>query len=136
MIPPNCCASDVWHAPNNRLTACILSEPAPHLQVTGSLDIAICDDFANYARQAAPYHRGWQIIDMAQLEMLTSSGAGTLIRMASTASQDGGGLLLVVPPGDVRKAIGFMRLDLVIDTFDTLDQAVAFVQSHAAEPAP
>lgn len=101
----------------------------PHLRLTGSLDVSTGDGFAEYVIALGPEHQGWMLMDASGLNMITSSGAGSLIRLASRSAERGGGVALVVPRGDVRQAIQFMRLDLVIDTFDTLEAAASFIDS-------
>lgn len=116
-----------WCAPNGRLDVSVCTEPIAHVLLDGVLDVSTCDDFGDYARNLAPEQEGWLLVEASKLTMLSSSGAGTLIRLASQYVEQGGGLALVVPPGDVRQAIHFMRLDLVIDTFDSVEDAVHFI---------
>lgn len=110
-----------------------VDQPIAHLQLEGKFDTANTEYFDSYTRCGVPTHDGWLLIDAAKLEMLTSSGAGALIRCASRASEAGGGLVMVIPPGSVRDVIGFMRLDMVIDTFDTTDEAIFFIHQQTGK---
>lgn len=105
--------------------------PCPHLRLIGTLDTVTCSQFTQALKDSQVTYLGWQLIDASKLGMMTSSGAGALIRCATQAAQNNGGLVLVVADGPVREVIRFMRLDMVIDTFDTLEEARAFINDEA-----
>lgn len=121
--------------PVDQLVVGIKDQPIAHVEIRGTLDTLSIEYFDAFVRCGVPTHRGWLLINAAGLEMLTSSGAGALIRAATRAAGTGGGIVLAVPPGQVREAIRFMRLDMVLDTVDTVDEAVAFIDRQAAKGA-
>lgn len=112
-----------WRSDNEQLAATIECDPVAHVRLKGELNTCTCEAFAQFIQSKAPNHQGWLILNADGLELVSSSGAGTLIQLSSRRK---GSVLLVVPPGQVRDLIRFMRLDLVIDTFDTMPQALEF----------
>jgi len=136
-MPPSAGSSDiadrdaVW-----QLSITIQDQPVSHVELAGTFDTVNTEYFNAFTRCGVPMYSGWLLINAEKLNMLTSSGAGALIRCASKAAENGGGLAMVVPPGKVRDVIGFMRLDMVIDTFDDLDQAVGFIEQQTGPGAP
>jgi len=111
----------------------IKDDPIAHVALDGTFDTANTEYFDAFTRCGVPTRDGWLLIDAEKLDMLTSSGAGALIRCASKQAEAGGGLVMVIPPGNVRDVIGFMRLDMVIDTFDTIEQAIDFIEQQAGK---
>lgn len=121
--------------PDDKLAISDGDQPVPHVCLEGTLDTINTPQFSAYMHGKAPNHRGWVLIDAGKLNMLTSCGAGALIELATAASHSKGGLVMIVPPGNVRDVIGFMRLDLVIDTFETFDDAIAFINTQTPAEA-
>lgn len=78
-----------------------------------SLDAVICDNFATV------------VVDMADVEIITSDGLGALIRARKAASEAGGQLILSGLRGNIRDLFKMTRLDKIFTIVDSVDGALA-----------
>jgi anti-anti-sigma factor len=102
--------------------------PLAHVCLQGSLDALTAPALVEEAEVGLPLHEGWLLVDASGLAMLTSCGAGALDQVAAQAAEQGGGVVMVLPPGRVREVARIMRLDRIIVTLPSLEEAAAFIR--------
>jgi anti-anti-sigma factor len=64
------------------------------------------------------------VVDLSQVEFLASMGIRSIVLAAKSIMSKRGTCSLVAPAGNVRTVIESAGLDMIIPTFDTLDEAV------------
>jgi len=67
------------------------------------------------------------IIDMQELDLMNSSGLGILIAAVTTLKNNGGKLSLLHVPERIRHLLKITRLDSVFSQFDSMDEALHFL---------
>ncbi|MEU4569802.1 STAS domain-containing protein [Micromonospora sp. NPDC023956] len=70
------------------------------------------------------------VVDLGRVHLLDSTGLGLLVRAQREARERGATLCLAAPSAFVRTVLRTMRLDAVIPTFASRDEAVAHLAGH------
>ena len=89
-------------------------------QVIGGVDAL---DFSLELRAIAQSNIVNIIIDMSSVELINSSGLGMLVSGLSTMKKSGGTLKLVAVPEKVQHLLEMTRLDTVLHSYPTLQEA-------------
>lgn len=67
------------------------------------------------------------VLDIAHLEYISSAGVRTLLRARKALAPEGGQVLLLHPPPQIRKVIDLARAVPLEAVFDTRDEADAYL---------
>ena len=68
------------------------------------------------------------IFDCSQVEIMNSSGLGMIVSVYSAAGKHGGSCVVALAPDKITELLKITRLDSVIRSYATIDDAVAAVQ--------
>ena len=112
--------------------------PAPSkdmvvLRPKGKIDSAstpILESRFNAAMQERRYH---VVIDLANTELITSTGVGLLLGTAATLRQHDGDLILLNIPEQVQEMFEIMCIDAYFRTIDSLEDLVAANAAQSRE---
>jgi len=69
------------------------------------------------------------VVDMKNVDLITSDGLGALIRARKSSSEAGGRLVLAGVHGNILDIFRMTRLDKIFSLYDTVDEAVAAVSA-------
>lgn len=97
--------------------------------VKGSLVAADVNYLSAALEDLAADHARFVIVDLNEVDMITSEALGALIRARKSVSEYGGRLVLCGLKGNVLDVFKMTRLDKVFTTFDTPSSALAATSS-------
>ncbi|MBV9390682.1 MAG: anti-sigma factor antagonist [Verrucomicrobia bacterium] len=101
------------------------------LRVTGRIDFEAASDFekslGDLIQESQPV-----ILDLSEVEMLSSAGLRVILTAGKRASQRKGELVLAAPGTAARQVIEVSHFNLLFRIFQTLDEAVAAFGESAA----
>ena len=94
--------------------------------VTAPEEIDICnsDQLRAALAEAATQTNGHVLVDMSQTQFCDSTGLHVLVRAHQRAQGTGGGVLLVIDSGPVRRLLAVTGVERVIPSFRTLAEAL------------
>ena len=92
--------------------------------VRGEVDIATAGPLRDHLTVAVR-SRQPVVVDLARVPFLDSTGLGVLVAAAKRARAGGTALVVARPQRLVRNALRLVRVDEVVDVYDTHDAAVA-----------
>lgn len=69
------------------------------------------------------------LVDLAELELIDSSGLGVLISWFKLVNQEQGKIAYAMPTPHVKKIIGFAKLDKIFLLTETETEAVSYLQN-------
>ena len=75
------------------------------------------------------------IVDLSEVDFMSSIGIGSLVRVANNARRRGGNLVLLDPQPIVRLVLEKTRINEVITICNTLDEAVSAVRESPKKSA-
>jgi len=101
------------------------------------IDVTTAEQLRMALLEAGSHGHATVVVDMTDTQFCDSAGLGVLIRAHRRALGEGGELRLVLPAeGAVVRVLTLTRLDRLIPSFGSLDQALASVSASAAAPPP
>lgn len=65
------------------------------------------------------------VIDLSGCDFIDSTGLATIVHLTRPLRENGSGVSLVCPPGDVRKLLELAAINLTFPIHDRLDDALA-----------
>lgn len=92
---------------------------APGVALRGELDLAGAPELSERLELAILESQGAFVIDLCELEFLDSSGMQVLLRALGLLGREDRQLVLVCPPGPVRRALDVAGLRDVFLTYET-----------------
>lgn len=117
-----------------KLEKVILEDGIKQIKLVGRLDIqgtkAIDPQFtATTSAEKAPV-----LVDLSEVEFLSSVGMQMLLFNAKTLSRRGGAMVLLKPIPMVKEALKIVGFDALIPIYDDFDEACAVLKSTAQPP--
>lgn len=100
-------------------------DSASVLAVTGEVDLQSAPHLANALEQARVAGASIIVVDLSRVDFLDSSGLGVLVTANRDIQAGGASLRIVRPRPAINKVLTLTRLTDVIDTFDSVDEALA-----------
>ena len=94
------------------------------ISLRGELDLHSVDELRVPLERAAAEPGLRLILDLTACSFIDSTGLATIVHVTRPLRDDGGGVALVCPAGDVRQLLKLSALDLSFPIYDRLDQAV------------
>jgi anti-sigma B factor antagonist len=91
----------------------------------GDLDLATAPALRQQLVDATASGSGLVVLDLGGVAFLDSVGVGVIVGGHTRLRHEGRLLHLAAPTSTVRNVLGLTRLDAIIPTYDTLDEAVA-----------
>jgi anti-anti-sigma factor len=108
----------------------------PVVAAPGEIDVSNADWLRAALLAAAGQGQGTFVVDMSRTTFCNSAGLGVLVQAHKRAVAQGGELRLVLPASaSALRVLTLTGIDLLIPSFDSLDQALAQAPA-AATPAP
>jgi anti-sigma B factor antagonist len=92
--------------------------------VRGEVDIATAGLLRDHLRAALTAGLA-VVVDLGDVPFMDSTGLGVLVDASKRAHAAGTALVLARPQRIVRNALRLVRVDVLIDVYDTLDAALA-----------
>lgn len=96
---------------------------AERLVVSGELDMANCSELARQLQALRDPVRP-VIVDLGELAFTDSAGIHTLLREAEQQTH----MVLVCPPGNVRRVLRIISVETTLACYPTLDDAIADIR--------
>jgi anti-anti-sigma factor len=96
---------------------------AERLVVSGELDMANCSELALQLETLRDPVRP-VIVDLSELAFTDSAGIHTLLREAERQTR----MVLVCPPGNVRRVLRITSVETTFACYPTLDEAIADIR--------
>ena len=93
--------------------------------LTGAADIESASALRRQLAEAAGQASALLLVDLHELSFICSTGLGALIEAHKTCRAAGVRLRLVDPVPAIRTMLETMRLNRLMDVYDTLDEALA-----------
>ena len=106
---------------------------AGHEQIApvGDLDLATAPQLRQDLVAASASGSSLVVLDLGGVPFLDSVGISVIVGGHKRLRHEGGRLHLASPNAVVRKVLGLTRLDAIIPTFETVDEAEADCPAHA-----
>lgn len=109
---------------------------APGVCVRGEVDIETASRLTDALDAAIRESRGAFVVDLCDVEFLDSSGVSVLVRARALLGRDERTLVLVCPPGPVRRVFEVVGIADLLVLFDSREHAAASLQPTAASLQP
>ncbi|HLI15803.1 MAG TPA: STAS domain-containing protein [Acidimicrobiales bacterium] len=104
------------------------------LRLRGELDLLAAPVLRRGLVEAAQAHVPRLLVDVSELGFVDSTGLSVLVAARHRLAEAGGRLALAGPGGVVRDALVASGLDLVIDVYGGLDEALAALGEELPPP--
>jgi anti-anti-sigma factor len=92
---------------------------APGLALRGELDLATAGGFEDRLQRAVLESAGAFVVDLGALAFMDSSGVNALLRARSRLGREERALVVVCPPGNVRRVLEVIGVADVIGPFSS-----------------
>lgn len=110
---------------------------APGVAVSGEVDMASAPRLQAALGAAVADGAGVFVVDLSEVTFLDSSAINVLLRTRALLGRDERELVLILPPGPVRRVLSIVRLLDVVATFPTRDAAARhLVPARGSSPQP
>ncbi len=97
--------------------------------LSGELILGCTREIKEKVKEYADTHRNYHlVVDLSGVTFIDSSGLGILIAWFKMANQQQGKVAFCNLTAQVRKIIGFAKLDKIFTITDTLEEAIAGVK--------
>jgi anti-anti-sigma factor len=107
---------------------------APGVAIRGEVDVSAAPRLAEALDAAIRDTEGPFVIDLADVEFFDSSGLSALMRARAMLGRENRALLVVCPPGPVRRLFEVTRVDEVLELHDTREHAAGSLTHGGPEP--
>ena len=104
------------------------------MAVRGRIDLDTADDFRSHVLsviESGKPKSGFLILELSQLEYISSVGLRALMLAAKASKKQGGMLAIASYVADVREVFQIARIELIVKLFENLDDAVNAVVALA-----
>jgi anti-sigma B factor antagonist len=101
---------------------------APGVLVRGEVDIHTAPKLTASLDAAMLESRGAFVVDLGDVAFLDSSGVSVLVHARAVLGREDRDLVIVCPPGSVRRMLQVANVDDLLALFDSRDQAAASLQ--------
>jgi anti-sigma B factor antagonist len=123
--------SDSGHAAERERPFAVERLPAsgpPGVLVRGELDLHSAPDLTLALDAAIRESQGAFVVDLCDVTFLDSSGVAVLVHARALLGRDDRDLVVVCPPGAVRRLFEVARIDDLFALFDSREEAAASLQ--------
>jgi anti-anti-sigma factor len=96
---------------------------APGLTLRGELDLGTLAQLEDSLQRALLDSAGAFVVDLSELTFMDSSGVNALLRARSLLGREERALVVVCPPGNVRRVLELIGVVDVIGPFDSRQDA-------------
>ena len=96
---------------------------APGVALRGEVDLAIAEEVQAELEEAILASEGAFVIDLSAVEFLDSSGIRALLRARGVLGRADRSLILVCPPGPVRRMLSLVGIDDLFVLFEGRTEA-------------
>jgi anti-anti-sigma factor len=106
----------------------IVSSPlgeVPGIALAGEIDIAVAPQVSAALDEGARTTDGAFVVDLSDLEFLDSSGVTVLVRARAVLGREDRELVVICPPGPVRRIFEVAGIVDLLALFDSREQARA-----------
>ncbi|MEM9139068.1 MAG: STAS domain-containing protein [Pseudomonadota bacterium] len=105
------------------------------VRVSGRIDHTNSDGFLNDLSRMAEgvANGGGMVVDLGQLEFITSAGLRALLLAQKTLTAAGARLVVTQIKGVVQEVFRISKFDAILSVAETTDEAVAQISPQAAE---
>jgi anti-anti-sigma factor len=95
------------------------------ITVTGRVDSATASEFENRVNEVIEDGQHNLVLDLSQVEFLSSAGLRVLVTTRKTLQAAGGDIVLAQPSDRVVETLDTAGLDVLFERYDTREAAVA-----------
>jgi anti-sigma B factor antagonist len=101
---------------------------APGVVVRGEVDIATAPQLTAAIDEAIRESLGTFIVDLCDVDFIDSSGVNVVMRARAVLGREDRQLVVICPPGPVRRIFEVAGIDDLLVLFDSREQAAASLQ--------
>jgi len=98
--------------------------PATVVKLSGHISASEAEELSSYFNDLIEQGADLVVIDLKDVEIITSDGLGVLIRTRKALTESGGKLYLCGIHGNVLEVFQMTRLDKIFAVYDTPDSAL------------
>jgi anti-sigma B factor antagonist len=107
---------------------------APGVAIRGEVDLDTAPAMVEALDAAIRGSHGPFVIDLCDVEFFDSSGLSALMRARALLGRENRALLVVCPPGPVRRLFDVTRVAEVLELYDSREAAVGSLAHRGPEP--
>lgn len=104
------------------------------LSLTGHLDFASAAEFTEKARAAIEEHGPYLVLDMADLEYVSSRGVSAMLDALGQAQSHGGALAAANLQSKVKQILSLLEVNEVLPCCDSVEEAIRCLSTRDREP--
>jgi len=95
------------------------------LEIKGRLDAVAAPELRPTIDKLVGEKRKWVIFDLAELQMIDSSGVGAIVSLFKRLRMIGGDVKIARLTGQPKEIFRLLRLDRAFDLYETLEAAIS-----------